>query len=356
MRLRDARLENVTMEVLSTANCDSVDWAQRFAVSLSSQRTRMGEYFATKRQQLERVEIQLAQHSEMLTAELVRAGNELKQELDAARQREAALTAELTALRRDYQQVAAELAQLHEVETRGRETEPSSASTPIRGAIADREDFSRRYQSAMEDVRRLQAQNAELRQQLSMTQPEGPRPYAPPEGGLDWEAEKKRVLAALEAGEPGEGESARNDRLKIEEIIRTTDELVACKDQEIADLKHMLREQPCMMESVAVGAAALGQMLDENSIIHEQREILKRLQDEWREKLREAEVDISVQRATLARERAELEERLYMMENQTPKAAADASASRSDKPARGRWLSKLGLKDGGENVKPSKKG
>ena len=141
-------------------------------------------------------------------------------------------------------------------------------------------------------------------------------------------------MAALEAGELCEKEGAHGDRLKVEEIVRTTDQLVARRDQEIADLKHLLHNQSCNLESVAVGAAAVGQLLDQDAVVREERENLKRLQDEWREKLREAEIDISVQRAKLARERAELEEKLHAAASQTPKVTAEMGV---EGVGSGRW-------------------
>lgn len=341
------------MEVVSIANGDSANWAQRFAESLSRQRTRVGEFLAAKRQQLEQAETQLAQHRETLTAEWVRGRDELQQELNAARQREAAVTAELTALRSEHRQVTAELATLREAETHLREVEQSPAASPVDAAIAEHDDCVRRYESAMADVRRLQSQNAELRQQLSATTAPAHQPEAPTDGVLDWEVEKQRVLAALEAGALGEGEGAHNDRPQIEEIVHTTEQVAARKDKEIADLKHLLRHRSCSVKSTPADDAALAQILDKDASVREEREALKRLQDEWREKLREAEVDISIQRANLARERAELEEKLFLAESRVSKLTAETGA---EKPAGGRWLTRLGLKQGGDDVKPRGKG
>ena len=95
-----------------------------------------------------------------------------------------------------------------------------------------------------------------------------------------------------------------------------------------------------------MGAAALGQILDQDEIVQQERESLKRLQAEWEEKLRQAEIDISVERAKLARQRAEVEERLRSLEEKGGATQSEPSDSAEpQKPARGRWLSRLGLKD-----------
>jgi hypothetical protein len=102
---------------------------------------------------------------------------------------------------------------------------------------------------------------------------------------------------------------------------------------------------------MAVGAAALSGLLDSDEIIRQQRERLAELQAEWEEKMRRAEIDISMERAKLARERAELEEGRRSLEDQLQiQRPANADSSDSTNPAsppRGRWLSRLGLRDNG---------
>ena len=96
--------------------------------------------------------------------------------------------------------------------------------------------------------------------------------------------------------------------------------------------------------------AAFAQAFDQDEIIREERENLKRAQDEWREKLRKAEVDISLERAKLARERSELEERLQRLESQRSQDVSlppSADGDKSKKSGR-KWLARLGLKEGEE--------
>jgi len=72
------------------------------------------------------------------------------------------------------------------------------------------------------------------------------------------------------------------------------------------------------------------------------------LQTEWEGKMRTAEVEISVERAKLARERSDLEEKLRVLEERSATMGAQTPAANAaaKEPKRGRWLERLGLKDG----------
>ena len=94
---------------------------------------------------------------------------------------------------------------------------------------------------------------------------------------------------------------------------------------------------------MAVGATALGRSLDQDALVPQERETLKQLQDQWREKLRQAEIEISMERARIAREKAELDARCRALA--LPAAAAEDSGGKpTDRPPRGQWLARLGLK------------
>lgn len=171
---------------------------------------------------------------------------------------------------------------------------------------------------------------------------------APAGGVLDWEAEKRRILAALEAEGDGPSEGPQPDNgsaTEIEELVRRTDLLMAEKDGEISELKRVLEDQSASLGAVAVGAAAVGDILDRDAIVNEERENLRRIQAEWQEKLRTAEIEISVERARLARQRAEIEDKLRVRETLQNAEAAEAPAAKADKTPSGRWLARLGLKD-----------
>jgi hypothetical protein len=158
---------------------------------------------------------------------------------------------------------------------------------------------------------------------------------------MDWESQKKRWLASLEEDDRDD-EEAVAERQTIEGTIQITDQIVGQKDREIAELKRQLEEQS---GGTSGGTAAMSELLDTDELIREEREKLRLVQDEWREKIGKAEIDISVERAKIARERMELEEKLRVYQNEQATRPSDGTPAAPEKPARGRWLSRLGLKD-----------
>lgn len=274
---------------------------------------------------------------------------------------------ELSSLRQDHDRLSQELAVgglasgvgaeeiarlRHErdaLETRLLQAE--AQATKSSSGDSKRDDLQRRFELAVEDVRDLKRRNAELESKLANARSGGGVAPEPANGGkLDWEAQKRKLLEALEADADEEHDEDREqERLTIEGTIRITDAVVAEKDREIAELKQMLEEQSSSLGGVAVGAAAIAGILDENELIQQERENLRQLQAEWQEKLRKAEIDLSVERAKIARDRAELDERLLALQDRNadpdPPAVPGDSKAGGSKPGRGRWLSRLGLKD-----------
>ena len=228
------------------------------------------------------------------------------------------------------------------------ELESHLAKSDGSAATADLQNLRKRFELAIEDVRDLKKQNSQLEEKLSRASSAAPAPDASSEG-FDWESQKRRLLASLESDFEDDDEGTKKARLTIEGTVRITDQVVADKDQEIADLTRLLDEQSNRVGDVAVGAAAIAGMLDQDELIQQERENLKHATEEWREKLGKAELEISLERAKIARERAEYEEQLQDLKSRLgDNAAGDSSSStpaNPSKPARGRWLSKLGLKD-----------
>jgi len=213
------------------------------------------------------------------------------------------------------------------------------------------EELQRRLELATDEVRKLKRQNADLEEKLAAKQAAAPRGtvISSPEG-QDWESTKRRLLAQLEGEAQQEGGLNAQERLTVEKAIRSTSEAVAQRDREITELKGLLAQKPSQatIDSQASRSAAEAEILDRDALVQEERKRLTDLQGEWQSKLRQAEVEISVQRARLARERAEIDEKLRTLEAQksamAPGSDAKGSDSSSGKPAR-RWLSRLGLKE-----------
>jgi hypothetical protein len=199
------------------------------------------------------------------------------------------------------------------------------------------------------EVESLRVTCEQLREELAgRAAPARPPAVQPPSGGvLSWEAEKSRILASLEADD-NQDQTAAAERPTLVEVVRATDRIVADKDREIADLQNLLATQSNNLGSLSVGAAALGELIDQDAVIRQERQALKRLQEECREKLSQTEIDISLERAQLARQRAELDELRRTLEaGGASHGRPSVEAMLTAKPVRGRWLARLGLKDEG---------
>lgn len=249
---------------------------------------------------------------------------------------------QLSQLRSERDQLRARLAEAQEELARGdNESERQK-----------REDFQRRFEMAVADVRELKRKNADLEEQLAHAPRAAAAPTPKAEGGrLDWESQKRRLLEALE-NDPDDDEEAREERLTIEGTIRITDEVIAQKDKEIAELQELLNQQSAIQGSMAVGAAAIGELFNNDELIVQQRERLCQLESEWEAKLRQAEIDISRERAKLARDRAELEEKLLLVQQSQQSQGTAATSAKAESAATkgksGRWLARLGLKEQAE--------
>jgi hypothetical protein len=102
---------------------------------------------------------------------------------------------------------------------------------------------------------------------------------------------------------------------------------------------------------MAVGAAAVAHAFDHDELIKQERENLKQLQGSLREQFKKVEVDLSLERAKVARERAELEEKLRAFESDRAAAGAGPETPGGDKGKKakgGKWLARLGLQSGKE--------
>ena len=169
---------------------------------------------------------------------------------------------------------------------------------------------------------------------------------------MDWEARKQQMLARLEAESDEEAdEKAQAEKLTIEGTIKMTDQIVAEKEREPIELRKLLEDQSSNIGGLAVGAAAIASMLDGDELIQQERNSLKQMQSQLQEQLKQAEIDISVERARLGRERQELEEKLRNFEQERAKYPGGKEAPTTDKNKKpssggGRWLSRLGLRDG----------
>jgi hypothetical protein len=299
----------------STSAAPSADdaWSEEFCRSLSLEHGRVRDFLAARRQRLRQTEVELVRQIERLAGQLQAFGQ---------------LGLELASQRAD---------------------QPVEAAGP--GGQPDPEGLFRRYEMALCDLRELKARHADLQKHLAEVEKDRAQVPAPAPGGvLDWETEKRRILAALEASEELHEPEAGAERLQIQEIVAQTQRLLAEKDRHIEELRKAA-ENPA---GGVAASAAREEILDQDAVVREERENLRRLQDEWREKLRQAEVDLSVQRAKLARQEAEINEKLRRLQPSGGPGENSPEAPRTpEKPPRGRWLNLLGL--AGDDPTPSKR-
>ncbi|MEM9185375.1 MAG: hypothetical protein AAGB00_02635, partial [Planctomycetota bacterium] len=162
-------------------------------------------------------------------------------------------------------------------------------------------------------------------------------PPAKPDDAQDWESQKRRMLASLEGGD-----QARTDaepRATIEGTIRITDEVVAAKEQRIAELEAELAS------GVAAAPVILEpEDLDDRAELTAPTVRAAELERELQEKLRAAELELSVERAKIAREQAELAGLRLDLEAQQRSQASTGESGGGPADARQRnWLNKLGL-------------
>lgn len=274
------------MEMASNTKPDPEAWAERIAASVRAEREGVRDFLAAQEERLERAE-------------------------------------------------AAVLELLNHCEETG--------SFAASGSGDDEEDYQRRYEMALEDLRDLKASNALLQDQLAKARAAASalnKQPQTPETKLDWESQKRRLLAALESDFDESNPEQQADRLKIEDVIRTTDNVIAEKDEQIQQLTRQLEESSNGAGAVAVAAAALAEALDTDTAVRQERERLQQLQEQMKNKMCQAEIELSLERAKLARDRVHLEEQMRSVQTDTAKAPGAADAT---EPTRGRWLSRLGL-------------
>jgi len=329
--------------------------------ALTVQHERVRDFLAAQRARVERIEAELGariqQWQEQLSqqqaalAAAEQALRERQQAVEFEQHRQQLEAEELKSLRETLAQRTAELdAREEELIALQRHTESQRRriARELRAQQqAHRAELNRR-RNELERAAAMHPASAARAASATFAHSESSRPAPSPTGGrMSWEAEKQRLLAALEKEAKGGDTGAR--RVEIDEVIRVTDRALADKDRELNEMRQVLDAQSSNLGQVAVGAAALGDLLDRDALIREEREHLKRLQAEWEEKLRQAEIDISLERAKLARQRAELEEKAQSYAQQRQDAEPPGPAA-SVKPVRGRWLARLGIKDDKEDA------
>ena len=320
-------------------------WADDFAHTLDQQRSRVEQFLDSQRQRLQRAQAELTGQVQRICEELdlTRSSSECSRRKNDQRGEELdRLLEHLHHLRVELESRQAEWEQTRSQALEQEQTPAQQADT----------DFLRRYEKVFDEARGLRGRVQELEQQLTQREKSAERPCSASGGVLDWETEKRRILARLEAETADESDAdGDRQRLDIGEVVEKTDRIIADKQAEIEALQQVLRSQSSNLGSVAVGAAAVGNLLDGDPVIREERENLRRLKQQWEERMRASEIETSIERAAIARQRMELEGRIKAFEARQTLASPlspSTNASRPEKPVRGRWLARLGLQEPAE--------
>lgn len=226
---------------------------------------------------------------------------------------------------------------LRQLAVRESSTEESSATGE--SSPEEAEDLRRRLELALDDLRESRAKIERLE---SMKQSSGGLSES-----LDWETQKRNLLHQLD-----KGELPATDRITMQQVIDATDDIVRRKDEEIDQLERLLQHQSENIQGFAVGAAAVAGLLETDELICQERENLERLQSEWREKLKRAEIEISMERARIARERKELETQTEDLQREKARLESllaekpePSSRCRAEAAPKNRWFSRLGLSE-----------
>ena len=134
----------------------------------------------------------------------------------------------------------------------------------------------------------------------------------------------------------------------VEQLERLQDKIRARED-EIKELQNLLQNQAdTRAGGIAIGAAAIADLVDSDELVIEERERLQQLKNDWEDKFRQSEIDASLERAKLSRERQELAKRAQQLEEQIEDLQRE-KRGRTDVPTKGsRWMAELGL--GGEKT------
>lgn len=245
------------------------------------------------------------------------------------------------------------------------------------------EELSTHLHESQTEIQRLQSENEELREQLRMRQQKSESPdeaehiaeifdlkrrleltleelqdakselqrlrsvgtVETPVAGGTWEEQKRALLNSLE--NESNSETAMQQPEAMLESLRQSEELVKQKDATIKQLEALLKEYEEGTNSELHDAEKEAQrkLIDESEVIAIEKERLCELEQQWREKIGEAEIELSKERARLSRERAALDEKLRDFEqndHQTPENQ-DSEQPQADQPKKRKWMERLGL-------------
>lgn len=219
---------------------------------------------------------------------------------------------------------------------------------------ADTESNRNRIEVLENEVSELTQQNSDLASQVASSNIQ--QTVTSSNGAneaISWEERKKLILNQMEtdtfdadafvsslATEKDVIQTPGEDPVGY--VLRLNDEL-SRREEEIRDLQHLLESKSANSEEgVSIGAMAIAERIDSDDLVREEREKLQRLQNEWEEKFRQGEVEASLERAKLSRERRELVNKQSRLDAELESIRLKA-LQKSEKDGPRKWLDQLGL-------------
>ncbi|WP_236696082.1 hypothetical protein [Rhodopirellula islandica] len=218
----------------------------------------------------------------------------------------------------------------------------------------------------------LQTQNEELAAQLASSGVT--RTVSDTQGcddSMSWEERKAKILEQMEnddfnaesflesLSQSSQDIAASIDPDWIHNPVAFIDDLVdrlsqaeqtiAERNAEIHELQILLQNRAdTRNDNVAFGAAAIAGMVDSDELVMAERARLAELKTEWEDKFRTAEIEVSLERAKLSRERQTLARRAEELEEQIEQLQREKRDARDYPKAGRRWLAELGLQSESE--------
>jgi len=165
---------------------------------------------------------------------------------------------------------------------------------------------------------------------------------------LSWEERKRELLQQLETESNSESSENPSIDAELQRLLVEKNQELASREQEIRELRNLVEQQSISQNGLAIGAAAVADIVEADDIIIAERMKLREMQHDWEEKQRQSEIEMSLERAKLARERLELQDKLreiQQLQKGIGTTEDNASSDKSSNKRRGNWFARLGLKD-----------
>lgn len=190
------------------------------------------------------------------------------------------------------------------------------------------------------ELHELRDENESLRKQLAQES------TGEESSQFNWEQHKQQLLNQLdgEDGVPPQTQAAPDHNNHLAALAKQELKL---RNEEIEELKRRLAEQSEQLLTMEERdfEASSSPPVDIDKLVEEEQKKLEALQAEWREMLRKAEVEISIERAKLARDKRNLENEVggYQDEISSLKRDVENLQAGRETSRGGNWLSRLGL-------------